>query len=195
MSDVPAVAMLIGGVVLLLLWGFWRGDTMIVTLSQRIRGQEALIDAVFRLFSWTPFVVTVLFVLPSAVLLAGAHYRELAAVFVSCSLALGCAFLGKFMIGRTRPLNHLTYIGKRDSSFPSAHTAGSFAAALSMAVFVPQLLYTVLVLAGVVAVSRLYLQMHFLSDVAGGLLVAYVAVLFVMRTDFLDFFLSFLPIA
>ena len=186
--------MLVGGMALLITLGFLGGDAAVVRIASRIRGRDAVVDSLLRLFSWTPFVIVVLFLMPISLLITSAEYRSACIVFVSCVLALGLSFLGKLLVGRTRPLNHLTYIGTRDSSFPSAHTAGSFTAAFALTFFIPSLSPTLLVLAGVVALSRLYLQMHFLSDVAGGLLLAYLSVLFVIRTDFLDFLASFLPL-
>lgn len=56
-------------------------------------------------------------------------------------------------------------------SFPSGHTMTAFAAAVSLGEFYPALLGFLLVCAACIAVSRILLGMHFLSDVvAGGLL-------------------------
>ena len=79
-------------------------------------------------------------------------------------------------------------MGEIDSSFPSAHTAGSFAAAFTLAVFWPPLALVVCVLASLVAFSRMFLEFHFFSDVMGGILLAYFLSTFVLNSDFLIFF-------
>lgn len=55
-----------------------------------------------------------------------------------------------------------------DSSFPSGHTAGSFAAATALATFYPKDRPILFGLAGAVGLSRVYLGHHFLSDVLVG---------------------------
>jgi membrane-associated phospholipid phosphatase len=65
-----------------------------------------------------------------------------------------------------------------NASFPSGHSATAFAAATAVAVLCPRLRPVVLVLAAGVAVSRVYLRVHFPLDVlAGGLLGAAMGVL------------------
>ena len=61
----------------------------------------------------------------------------------------------------------------RDYSFPSGHTTVSFAGALVCYRMLPRRYgIPALVLAGVIGFSRLYLGVHFPSDVLGGFLVA-----------------------
>jgi undecaprenyl-diphosphatase len=56
-------------------------------------------------------------------------------------------------------------------SFPSGHTITAFAVALSLASFYPSLLVGLLFCASSIAVSRILLGMHFLSDVLAGALI------------------------
>jgi membrane-associated phospholipid phosphatase len=55
-----------------------------------------------------------------------------------------------------------------DTSFPSGHTAGSFAAALALSSFYPKDTPLLFLLASGVGLSRIYLGHHFPSDVAVG---------------------------
>jgi len=53
-------------------------------------------------------------------------------------------------------------------SFPSGHSITSFAIALSIGMFYPDLQIVLLVVALLIASSRIILGMHFLSDVLAG---------------------------
>ena len=54
------------------------------------------------------------------------------------------------------------------ASFPSGHAATAFAAAVAVGIVHPRLRRPLLALAAVVAVSRVYLGVHFLTDVVVG---------------------------
>lgn len=57
------------------------------------------------------------------------------------------------------------------ASFPSGHSATAFAAAVAVGLLYPRLLKPLLTLAALVALSRVYLGVHYATDVlAGGLL-------------------------
>lgn len=78
----------------------------------------------------------------------------------------------KRMARRQRPNRHrlAIVVGKlpTDSSFPSGHTAGSFAAATAIGTLLPRQRLPLLWLASVVGLSRIYLGHHFPSDVLAG---------------------------
>ena len=86
----------------------------------------------------------------------------------------------KLLFARIRPFDaydFLVPIGKlpTDFSFPSGHTANSFAVALAAVHMLPKKAgIPLVVLAALVAYSRLYLGVHYLSDVICGFLVALV---------------------
>ncbi len=92
------------------------------------------------------------------------------------SLAL-TGFLGEIIIKRLvcriRPYEDLEreeLLIKRPKtySFPSGHTASSVAAALTISCCFPYLTVPAFLLASLIAVSRLYLQVHYPSDVLAG---------------------------
>ena len=60
------------------------------------------------------------------------------------------------------------------TSFPSGHTSGSFSAMFAVYRWVPKKIgIPALVLAGLVAISRLYVGVHYPTDLLGGFVVAF----------------------
>ena len=57
-----------------------------------------------------------------------------------------------------------------DASFPSGHASGAFAAAVALGLLVPRARVPALVVAALVAFSRIWLGVHYLSDVIAGAL-------------------------
>lgn len=93
-------------------------------------------------------------------------------------LIIGNGFL-KNVFFRTRPYDVAGYEAIRDSllveklhdgSFPSGHTLASFEAAVAIFMYKKPLGTAALVLAVLIAFSRLYLFVHFPSDVIAGIL-------------------------
>ena len=93
---------------------------------------------------------------------------SLAFAVISCNLCL------KQLISRTRPyllFDCLVPLGRpeQDTSFPSGHTCSSFAAAMAITcMFGKKAGIPAFVLATLIALSRLYLGMHFPTDVLAG---------------------------
>jgi membrane-associated phospholipid phosphatase len=98
-----------------------------------------------------------------------AAVASMAALLVAVALVQG-PIKGSFR--RRRPfVDHLARVvgpGPRDASFPSGHTAGSFAAATALACFYPAAAPLLLTVASAVGASRVYLGQHFPSDVLVG---------------------------
>ncbi len=92
----------------------------------------------------------------------------LAGVVVADLAADALAELGKTIIDRHRPF--VTQLGAKTSthSFPSGHSATSFACATMLAAASPRLRVPVYVLAALIAFSRLYNGDHFPLDVLAG---------------------------
>ncbi len=110
-----------------------------------------------------------------AVMLCFSHTRKaggavLAALFVGwliCNLSL------KPLVERLRPcdiapLAQALLACPRDTGFPSGHSTSSFAAATALATFFPRVGIVALVLAALIALSRLVLFVHFPSDIVFG---------------------------
>lgn len=87
-----------------------------------------------------------------------------------------CNGILKPLIARTRPYDintavQLIVARPTDYSFPSGHTAASFAAASSLWFSKSKLWIPATVLAVLIAFSRLYLYVHFPTDVLGGVFI------------------------
>ena len=98
----------------------------------------------------------------------------MAAALILCFIF--CNVLIKNIVARTRPFDINTMIEPlittpSDFSFPSGHTTAAFAAAFALLLCKNRLLgIPALILAVLIAFSRLYLYVHFPSDVLGGLI-------------------------
>lgn len=90
---------------------------------------------------------------------------------------IGIAQALKYIINRDRPFVRYPDIvrksGAGDPSFPSGHTSASFAAATTLSLSYPKWYVIVpsFAWAGTVGYSRLYLGVHYPSDVLGGAII------------------------
>ncbi len=90
-------------------------------------------------------------------------------VFAVSTIAVG--YLMKAIILRPRPHNHVTYLGRTDSAFPSSHTSVAFGLAFILSIYLPMLTFAWIILAMLVGLGRIYIQMHYFSDVFGGIII------------------------
>lgn len=115
----------------------------------------------------------------SAVLLISSRTRKAGAAALTALLigALLTNVILKDLIARIRPYEvveglRLIIEEQHDYSFPSGHTCASFAAALTFYKIFPRCWgVPAVILAVLIAISRLYVGVHYPSDVLGGLLV------------------------
>lgn len=90
----------------------------------------------------------------------------------------------KRSLGRERPYNVLKNINTfgiilKDYSFPSGHTTAGFSIAMTLALNYSYLIIPVLMLAVIVGISRMYLGVHYPTDVGAGIIIGTVPALFV----------------
>ena len=108
---------------------------------------------------------------------------KLAACLLAVSLALEallCNVILKPLVARTRPyevntMMELLIARPLDYSFPSGHTAAAFASASALYFGRNRLWIPALILAVFLAFSRMYLYVHYPSDVLAGALIGIAA--------------------
>ena len=110
-------------------------------------------------------------------------HRRLALYLASCVTgAYTLSTTGKVLVDRARPVFHDPISHARGASFPSGHATGSAAFYLALAVILLSLLawprrgwllVMALVVPIVVAVTRVVLGVHYVSDVTAGLLIGW----------------------
>lgn len=136
--------------------------------------------------STMPFItalgdVGIFWIILCVILLITKKYRK---VGIVCALSLIITtILGdgiiKNIIQRARPfmsdVNLVLLIAKpKTFSFPSGHTASSFAAAAALSAYIKPYGKLFFALAALIAFSRLYLYVHYPSDVIAGIIVGIV---------------------
>ena len=134
------------------------------------------LDAALPAVSWTCNHGEVWIVLAAALLAVRRTRRQ--GLAVSCALVLdliSCNVILKPLFGRVRPFAVNTAVelltaAPLDASFPSGHTAASFAVVFALKASGSPLWKPALALACVIAFSRLYLYVHWPSEVLGGAL-------------------------
>lgn len=109
------------------------------------------------------------------VLLSSDSFRFRAFEAAACAVTAGILVFHKVkrVFCRTRPRDiephcWASIVTRDQFSFPSGHSTTAFAVALSIGSFYPEIMPVLLALAANVAISRVVIGMHFLSDVVAG---------------------------
>jgi membrane-associated phospholipid phosphatase len=123
------------------------------------------------------------------------------AVYILAVLAVSgiLAQLVKHLVGRARPKlmpifgpYHFDLLSVKASlaSFPSGHAATAFSMVVALGFFFPRWRVPLLILAGVIGISRILLEAHYVSDVVAGGALGVVSTFLVTRF-FADWGMSF----
>ena len=113
--------------------------------------------------------------------LAWRRWQPFLLVLVADAIADAVASLMKLAFGVHRPAEKGDLLGVPHSrSFPSGHTATSFACATVIALLVPRAAPFVYLLALAIGYSRLYVGVHWPSDVLGGAIIGVLTALLLL---------------
>ncbi|MDH7795242.1 MULTISPECIES: phosphatase PAP2 family protein [unclassified Beijerinckia] len=111
-------------------------------------------------------------------------------LFAVCAVSGLASVIIKQPIGRPRPFLIDTYgpfgfhpfvFNAKFASFPSGHTITAFAMAVAIGFLAPRLRTPLLIVAVLVAISRLVLGSHYLSDTMGGALIGILSAVILRR--------------
>ena len=166
-------------------------DSYIVKGLSLIR-TEFLNDVFLGITSWS-FVLITMFILASVFLWQGNKKRLIFPLWISAVLASIVSYIVKIIVQRPRPFSlglvatfpslaknsHLVW----DSSFPSSHAMLAFCALPFISKAYPKLKYLWVLFAVLIAFSRVYFGLHFLSDVLTGGLFGYFIGWFILRLE------------
>ena len=125
----------------------------------------------------------IIWIILTVLLLIIPKTRKTGVIMLAALLAdvLLCNVVIKNLVARTRPFDvntavQLLVAKPRDYSFPSGHTAASFASVTALYLAGEKKMWkAALVLAVLIALSRLYLYVHYPTDVLGGMLLGCLA--------------------
>jgi undecaprenyl-diphosphatase len=162
---------------MLLVLGIWLSFVIIsffldsLVLEAMDNFQSPLFDYVFSWISYTLSLVVVLLFMTSLFMWEENKKDWIIPLWFSFVFTLALTIALKFIVARDRPYELLYLFGFADYSFPSAHAAVSFSVVPILDEEYPKIKWFWIAFAVLVALSRLYLGVHYLSDVmAGGLI-------------------------
>lgn len=118
----------------------------------------------------------IIWIILALILLIIPKYRKVG-IIVTVALILDvllCNVFLKPLVARARPFTYNDFIllikMPTDFSFPSGHTAVSFSAAFALLFAKSKMFIPAVILATIIAFSRLYLYVHFPTDILAGII-------------------------
>ena len=163
---------IIGFGIVLLLIGFLL-DSPVDRLRQLV--QYGALTYIFKWISYILSLILILLFMTSMFMWEENKKDWIIPLWSSTFLALVITYILKIIVARERPETVVEIFGINDPfSFPSAHAAISFAAVPILDKEFPSIKAFWIVFAIMVAISRIYLGAHFLTDVIAGALIGYI---------------------
>lgn len=145
-------------------------DDALLTALQRIH--HPYLDSLFWLV--TQFAVIIaLFFCGGSILLWKKKKEWIIPLWITGIIAGALSLAIKAIVERPRPLGEASFLWFPDYSFPSTHATVAVSAVPILWHFFPKLRWILVTLACAVVISRVYLGVHYASDVLFGSLLGY----------------------
>ncbi len=133
---------------------------------------NTFLDFMLSIITNFSFLLIVLYIIPTIFLIKNKKTNQFFYLWLTFFASFIVSFILKVMVARPRPLNN-TFIGFLSYSFPSMHTLTAFAALPLLDNKFPKLRIFWILVVFFIAVSRIYFNFHFLSDVVAGAIIGY----------------------
>jgi len=169
MKKIKEVSILILAVLLVAISFFI--DSRVLFLFKNLG--NSLLDAPMVWITNFGSLFVVLFLIPTLFSLRERKFNYVFYLWFSFISSVVVSFILKVIFARARPLETINITGILNYSFPSMHALVAFAAIPILDREFPKLRLFWILFAFFVAVSRLYFNFHYLSDVVAGALIGY----------------------
>lgn len=152
----------------------WFDDKLIKLINTNIKSD--LLDKIMLKFTHLGgFLVTSLFIW--TLILFGNRGTKIIGIqgVITLTMSQIITYSLKSLLSRERPYKILEGLNTfdiilKDHSFPSGHTSATFAIATTVALNIPKLSIIVFGIASLIGISRIYLGVHYPTDVVAGMI-------------------------
>lgn len=153
--------------------------------------KNPVLDVIMNWFSNEITVFIVLFIISAIFLYEEHKKRYIPVLFASFILGLIVSKIFKLVIARPRPygLSYDTYglgnykMNLPDYSYPSSHATTAFSVLPLLDKELKHIKYFWIFFSSMIAISRIYLNQHYLSDVIAGIILGYLIGYYIFKLE------------